>query len=121
MDQITVYTYGPNADPENDDGSDYTVLTKKATYSGTSSAGTKLSETTNTYNYQGRLETAQVDQYTSGTLSDSDLFTYTYNDSGIRVDVEAGAILTLTGTSPKSQPMLRSTLSMRITTPATHR
>lgn len=52
VDQITVYTYGPNADPENDDGGDYTVLTQKTTYSGTSSAGTKLSETTNTYNYR---------------------------------------------------------------------
>ena len=42
----------------------------------------------NTYNYQGRLETTIVDEYTSGSLSKSERFIYAYNDGGIRVEQE---------------------------------
>ena len=81
-DRTTLYEYGPNADPEIGDGGDHTTLTKTTVYSGSSSADPMLSETTNTYNVQGRLETVAIDSDGGGVDSTS---TYEYDDSGIRV------------------------------------
>ena len=100
-DGYTLYEYGPNADftdPADPYGGDHTEQTKKTVYD--EATGLPLSQTDNTYNLRGRLESADIKQYdTDGVTVTSQTTTgYTYNDSGIRtsqtVDDGTGAVTT---------------------------
>jgi RHS repeat-associated protein len=78
VDQTTVYEYGA--------ANDRTEQTKKTVWDGNNTdpnTGTKLSETTYTYNVRGRLEQVEIDSDGVGGVDRT--HTYEYNDSGIRV------------------------------------
>ncbi len=61
---------------------DHTQQTGKTVYEGLDDTGTKLSETTNTYNRQGRLAKVEIDSDGNGDLERRE--EYEYDDRGIR-------------------------------------
>jgi RHS repeat-associated protein len=77
IDQTAVYEYG--------DDNDRTEQTKKTVWQGEDigPTGTKLSETTYTYDVRGRLATVDIDSDADGNIDSRS--TYAYNDNGIRV------------------------------------
>jgi len=81
VDQTTLYEYGPNADPENGDGGDWTVLTAKTVWSPDSGAS-KVSQTDYEYNNQGRLETAEINSDGDANVDLAE--THKYDEAGIR-------------------------------------
>lgn len=81
-DRHTVYAYGAS--------DDITQQTRKTVYQGLNDQGTKLSDTFNGYNLQGRLASVETDTDGDWTTQNQDLEEgsyYTYNDQGIRVSV----------------------------------
>ena len=98
IDTTTLYEFGPNAEHAISYAGDGTAQTRKLIYAGddTSGTGTRLSETTYSYNLQGRLSRAVIDD--DGDRTPHTTITYTYGDDGIRTSKtttdHAGAMIT---------------------------
>lgn len=95
-DTTTLYEYGPNADPVNGAGGDYTVQTRKTVWEGTDTdpqTGVMRSDTSYAYDLQGRLSEVQVDTDGDGDFDDTTL--YEYADDGTRVSETVDGVKTI--------------------------
>ncbi|MEQ1905720.1 MAG: RHS repeat-associated core domain-containing protein, partial [Pirellulaceae bacterium] len=80
-DRFTVYQYGSGA--TSNFGGNVTQQSKRIVYAGLDSSGTKLEETTSTFNNEERLVQVQIDS--DGDNDIDSTVTYSYDADGVRV------------------------------------
>lgn len=83
-DRHTVYTYDADG-VINLTGGDDTVQTDKTVYQGLDDTGTKLTETTYSYDARGRMSKVEIDNGADGSIDTTT--EYAYDDNGIKVSM----------------------------------